>query len=168
MSAFEFLQAINLQLLPGARGTHNPYLRQARAPVSKPIPADDWPRAFIDLSFVAMRRRLDLAPLIAEFCRGQDSPELIDLPEFVQDSFLESAFENLHSGRAGERIHHKLKKPGFLQHDGLSVSCEANVLLARRGKRFVRAVAMTGVGRIHVSEQQLDGGARQVVLVFVS
>ncbi len=44
---------------------------------------------------------------------------------------------------------------------------QTHVFLARSGERLIRAVAVAGIGRIGARQQQLEGGAREIVFELV-
>ena len=98
------------------------------------------------------------------FGGGEHPAEALDLAELAQDSVFHGLLDDLHAGRAGEGVLHVPEEARFLEQDGLCVRGEAHVFLARGGERLVGAVAVRGVRRIHVSQQQLDGGPGEVVL----
>ena len=98
------------------------------------------------------------------FDRRKHSTKLVHRAEFVENSFLNRLLDRQHSWGTGKRVHHVLEQPGFLENDRLRVGGQLDVFLAGRGERFVGAVAMARIGRVHVGEHQLDGCARQIVL----
>src|SRR5262249_15023993 len=124
----------------------------------------DGPHSIIDLPFITMRCRLDLAALITQFGRRPDASKLFDLAEFIQNLALEHPFENFHSGRACQSIHHQFEQAGFLEDDCLGVCRQPYVFFAWGGKRFVSTVAVTGVRGISIRKQQLNGSTCEIVL----
>src|SRR6266851_4494922 len=71
VAAFEALKAVHLQLLPGARGADDCHVRRIKRARTITVEADNWPRALLDLAFVAVGSRLNLAALIPLFDAGQ-------------------------------------------------------------------------------------------------
>ena len=85
--AFEFSEPVNLKLFLRARCADNRHLRRrSLGPVS--VQADDRPRAVINLPFVPVRARLNLAALIPVLERAEHAAELVDFAEFIQGSLL--------------------------------------------------------------------------------
>src|SRR5208283_621892 len=56
-----------------------------------------------------------------------------------------------------------LKQTALLEQDSLSVSSIAGVFCARRGKGFIRRIAVARVCRIHASQHQLQCRSREVI-----
>src|SRR6266699_57471 len=167
MAAFEFCQAIDLELLFLARCADHFHGPEFITGIAIPIQADDGPGAVVDLLFVAMGGGLDLAALVTMFDGRQHSAQPVNFPELVQDAFLHGPFDDFHSGRSGQRVHQEFEQARFLEEDGLRLRRETDIFLARCRERFVRAVAVTGVSPVDVGEHQFDRGAGEVVFEFL-
>src|SRR4051812_40481696 len=101
MGFLEYFQPGDLQLLFRAWGADDFHFREACGTVAISVPTDDGAHTVIYLAFITMGCRLNLASLISEFGRRKHTTQLVDLPELVQDRFLERGFHDLHTGRAG-------------------------------------------------------------------
>lgn len=77
---------------------------------------------------------------------------------------LDGALNDLHARRTGQRIHHESKQARLLEQNSLRMGGELDIFGAWDGKGFIRAVAMTRVGSIDVSEHQLHGSTGEIIL----
>src|SRR5437764_2818510 len=110
-----------------------------------------------------MRGVLNLTALITFLNRGENTAEPLDLAEFFEDRSFDRALGRFNSGRASKHVHGVLKDSRFLEENGLTMRGETNPFLTRRGERFVRAVGVTRVRRVDVSEDQFRRGAREII-----
>src|SRR2546430_4830762 len=58
------------------------------------------------------------------------------------------------------------KNAGLLEQDRLTVRGEPDPFFAWSRERFVRAVRVTRIGRVHVSEHQFGSGAGEIIFKF--
>jgi hypothetical protein len=77
---------------------------------------------------------------------------------------LDGALDDLHARRTGQGIHHELKQARLLEQNSLRMGGELDIFGAWGGKGLIRAIAMTRVGSIDVSEHQLHGSTGEVIL----
>ena len=108
--------------------------------------------AVINLLLVTVRCVLDLTPLITVLHRREHATEPFDFTELIKDGGFNCALDCFHSGRAAQHVHGVFKNPGLFEQDRLAVGRKPNPFFARCRERFVGAIRMTRIGRIHVSE----------------
>ncbi len=157
-----------MQLLFRSRRTRKLHFRSFIIAVAVLIQADDWARPVVDLLFVSMRCVLDLAPLIPFFHGSKHAPEPLDLAELFEDRRFHSALDCFHAGRTAQHVHGVFENAGLLKQDRLPVRGEPDPFFARRRERFVRAVGMTRIRRVHVRQDQFRGRPGEIVFEFGS
>ena len=95
---------------------------------------------------------LDLTALEPVFHRRKDTTEPLDLAELIENRRLHRALHCFHARRAAQHIHSVFENAGLLEQDCLPVRGEPDPFFARRRERFVRAVRMTRISGVYVSE----------------
>ncbi len=109
MALFESLQPFHVELLPSARCADDLSCGVTGPCFTVAVQADDGPHPVGDLALVAMRRGLNLTPLVSEFGGGQHPAELIEPAKFLQHGCFHGVLDQLHTRRAAQRVHHELK-----------------------------------------------------------